>query len=61
VKERIYPDGESSGLHVYDAAGRLYSLGTHILSTSYNGRGQTTAISYGNGVSTSFTYNAARG
>jgi RHS repeat-associated protein len=61
LKERIYPDGESSGVHVYDAAGRLYSLGTHISSTSYNGRGQTTAIAYGNGTSTAFTYDSARG
>jgi YD repeat-containing protein len=61
LKERIYPDGESSGVHLYDEAGRLYSLGGHIVSTSYNGRGQTTAIAYGNGVATSFTYDAARG
>jgi RHS repeat-associated protein len=61
VIERLYPDGESSGEHVYDEAGQLQSLGGYIGSISYNARGQTTAISYGNGATTNLTYDDRRG
>src|SRR5215216_6048767 len=61
VVERLYPDGESSGEHFYDAAGQLSSLGSYINSIRYNARGQTTAISYGNGTATSFSYDGRRG
>lgn len=32
-----------------------------ISTTQYNARGQTTSITYGNGVSTAYSYNDARG
>ena len=57
---------------LYDAAGRLLSLdnlapvsGTQpeqfIAAITYNARGQTELITYGNGVVTDFTYNPDRG
>jgi RHS repeat-associated protein len=61
VVERLYPDGESSGEHFYDAAGQLSKLGSYVNSISYNARGQTTAISYGNGTATGFSYDDRRG
>ena len=65
-------DGSWTGTYVYDIAGRLLSIGNanapsatepaqFISSASYNARGQTTAIAYAGGVTTSFDYNDARG
>ncbi|MEI8180322.1 toxin TcdB middle/N-terminal domain-containing protein [Aestuariivirga sp.] len=72
LKRKRLADGSSTGTYVYDTAGRLFSIGNanapsssepaqYIASASYNARGQTTAIAYGGGVSTSFSYNEARG
>jgi len=63
---------DGNGIHGHDLAGRLITIDNanaasgsepdlFISSMGYNARGQTTSIAYGNGVSTSFTYNAARG
>jgi YD repeat-containing protein len=63
---------QSSRLYRYDDAGRLSSIDNaaatsstepnfFITSQSYNTRGQTTAIAYGDGSSTAFTYNDQRG
>ncbi|MCZ8182435.1 MAG: FG-GAP-like repeat-containing protein [Beijerinckiaceae bacterium] len=62
---KIYPDGDSVGSSsarwTYDAAGRLYSTPGVVNSTLYNARGQVTSIAYANGVTTTYTYNDARG
>jgi YD repeat-containing protein len=72
LKRRQMADGTWTGNHSYDLAGRLASLdnanGTSasepdlfIAAMAYNARGQATSISYGNGVTTAFTYNDQRG
>lgn len=72
VKRRQLADGSWTGEYRYDEAGRLYSIGNanppsgsepaqYISSILYNARGQTTAITYGAGAATLFTYNDARG
>jgi YD repeat-containing protein len=73
VKRKIAADGTRAD-YSYDLAGRLQSLRNrglldtdtpspdyYISSTAYNARGQTTKITYGNGASTDYTYNDARG
>jgi RHS repeat-associated protein len=44
----------------YDGAGRLKSIPGVILSQTYEADGQTKAITYANGVTTTFTYNPCR-
>jgi YD repeat-containing protein len=44
----------------YDGAGRLKSIPGVILSQTYEADGQTKAITYANGVTTTFTYNPYR-
>ena len=72
LKRKQLADGSWTGDHVYDAAGRLFSIGNaatasasepedFITSASYDARGQTETIAYGNGAATSFTYDPARG
>ena len=72
LKRKQLADGTWTGNTVYDLAGRLASMDNasaasstepdlFIASTAYNARGQTASITYGNGVTTAFTYNAARG
>ncbi|MEY3083164.1 MAG: hypothetical protein RJA94_3149, partial [Pseudomonadota bacterium] len=72
LKRKQLADGTWTGTYRYDEAGRLFSIGNanapsgsepeqYIASILYNGRGQTTAITYGGGVTTSFGYNEARG
>ena len=56
----------------YDLAGRLYSIANanvasatepsmFVSNTLYNGRGQTTSITYGNGATSTYSYNLQRG
>jgi YD repeat-containing protein len=72
LKRKQLADGTWTGNTVYDLAGRLASLDNanstsstepdlFISSALYNARGQTTSITYGNGVNTAYTYNDARG
>jgi RHS repeat-associated protein len=72
VKRKQLADGTWTGQYVYDLAGRLQSVANSnvpsatepamfVASTAYNARGQTTKIVYGNGASTDYTYNDARG
>jgi YD repeat-containing protein len=72
VKRKQLADGSWTGQYVYDLAGRLQSVANSnvpsatepamfVASTAYNARGQTTKITYGNGASTDYTYNDARG
>ncbi|MEI7932103.1 MAG: toxin TcdB middle/N-terminal domain-containing protein, partial [Alphaproteobacteria bacterium] len=72
LKRKRLADGTWTGTYAYDAAGRLFSIGNanatsasepaqYIASTAYNARGQTTAIAYGGGVTTSYSYNDLRG
>ena len=72
LKQKTLADGTVTGFYTYDLAGRLAALDNanttsstepdlFINTTQYNARGQTTGITYGNGVSTAFTYNDARG
>ena len=72
VKRKTLADGFVTGLYLYDAAGRLVSIGNDAAASStepfdfinaiaYNARGQTSSITYGDGTTTAFTYNAARG
>jgi YD repeat-containing protein len=71
VKRRKQANGQWTGEYRYDMAGRLASFDNanaasasepdlFIQSQSYNARGQTTSITYGDGTSTAFTYNDAR-
>ena len=59
-------------VNIYNAAGQLTRIGNDatasvsepedfIASASYDARGQTEAIAYGNGAATSFTYDSQRG
>jgi RHS repeat-associated protein len=61
-----------TGDYTYDLAGRLAAIDNanttsatepdlFISSIAYNARGQTTAITYGNGATTTYSYNDARG
>ena len=72
VKRKQMADGAWSGDYAYDVAGRLQRFDNaavtsasepdlFIADTQYNARGQTTSITYGNGVTTSYGYSAARG
>lgn len=72
VKRKRLANGAWTGQFTYDVAGRLLSLDNanatsstepdkFIASTLYNARGQTTSISYGDGTTTTFGYNEARG
>ena len=64
VLYKTYPDGDSAGTAAapwtYDGAGRLKAIPGVITSATYNARGQTVNIVYGNGVSTAFAYSPAR-
>ena len=70
VKKKYLGDGSATGVFTYDLAGALSSIGNlsntgtpvnYIDAISYNLRGQTAAIDYGNSTSSAFTYDAARG
>jgi YD repeat-containing protein len=67
-----WPDGTWTGQYAYDLAGRLISAANtnaasasepanFVAATQYNARGQVTSITYGNGVTTTYGYNDARG
>ena len=62
---KTYSDGDSVGSAstpwLHDEAGRLKSIPGHITSLTYNARGQVTQAVYANGVTTTNTYNDARG
>ncbi len=57
---RDYPDGSSSGTYAYNTAGQLYSLADSVMSTTYMASGAVKAISYANGVTTTYSYDADR-
>ncbi|MBI4924142.1 MAG: hypothetical protein HY834_20595 [Devosia nanyangense] len=58
---RTYPDGTGSGTFAYDARAYQLSLTGAIASTTYSALGQVKTITYANGVSTTYSYNAQRG
>jgi len=57
----IYPDGSTSGTHLYNEEGLLKSLAGAVNNVTYNPRGQVTAIDYANGVTTTNNYFDQRG
>ena len=72
VKRKTLADGFVTGLYLYDAVGRLSGIDNDAVASStepldfisaiqYNARGQTSSITYGDGTTTAFTYNAGRG
>jgi RHS repeat-associated protein len=72
VKRKLLADGTWTGQYSYDLAGRLNSVANSnvasasepamfVASTAYNARRQTTSITYGNGVTSTYSYNDARG
>ena len=72
VKRKLLADGTWTGEYRYDYAGRLATIDNaavssasepdlFIAATQYNARGQTTSITYGNGVTSTYSYSAARG
>jgi RHS repeat-associated protein len=72
LRKKQLADGTWTGEYRYDLAGRLATFDNanttsasepdlYIQSTDYNARGQTTAITYGDGSSTQFTYDDQRG
>ncbi len=65
VIAKAWSDGDAVGSSTtpwtYDGCGRLYAIPGHITSLAYNARGQVTQAVYANGVTTTNTYNDARG
>jgi RHS repeat-associated protein len=72
LKRKKMADGTLTGQYSYDLAGRLNAVANSnvvsstepamfVQSTAYNARGQTTSITYGNGVTSTYSYNDARG
>jgi RHS repeat-associated protein len=72
IKRKQLADGTWTGQYSYDLAGRLLSIANantasatepamFVQSMAYNGRGQATSITYGNGVNSTYSYNDARG
>ena len=72
VKRKLLADTSWTGDYTYDLAGRLASIDNanpssasesdqFIAATNYNARGQTSSITYGNGVTSTYSYNDARG
>jgi hypothetical protein len=72
LKRKQLPDGTWTGVHTYDAAGRLSSIDNanaasssepdmFLQSVQYNARGQVTSYTHGNAITTTMSYNAARG
>jgi RHS repeat-associated protein len=72
IRRKQLADGTWTGLYTYDLAGRLNAVAndnpasatepaSFVQSTAYNARGQTTLITYGNGMSTTYAYNDQRG
>jgi RHS repeat-associated protein len=61
---KTYPDGfagSTSSRWTYDANGRLVTIPDLVTATTYNARGQVKTITFQNGVTTTYTYNDARG
>jgi YD repeat-containing protein len=62
---KTYSDGDSVGSPtnpwLYDDVGRQKSIPGHVTNFTYNARGQVTSATYANGVTTTNTYNDARG
>ncbi len=72
IKRKQLADGTWTGQYTYDLAGRLNAVANantpsasepamFVASTAYNAKGQTTSITYGNGVTSTYSYNDARG
>jgi RHS repeat-associated protein len=72
VKRKLLADGTWTGQYSYDLAGRLNAVANanaasasepamFVQSTAYNARGQTTSITYGNGATSTYSYNDQRG
>jgi YD repeat-containing protein len=61
---KAFPDGDSVGSAgtpwTYDAAGRLEAVPGIVTATSFEADGQTSSITYANGVTTSFLYDPGR-
>ncbi|HZM76517.1 MAG TPA: RHS repeat-associated core domain-containing protein [Candidatus Limnocylindrales bacterium] len=54
-----YPDGEAVA-HTYNPAGQLSTVAGYVSSMTWSPAGQLTGLSYTNGTSTSFSYDANR-
>jgi RHS repeat-associated protein len=72
LRRKQLADGTWSGEYIYNVSGNLTSIDNanvtsasepdlFLSSASYNARGQMTAMVNGNGVATTYTYNAQRG
>ena len=54
-----YPDGETIR-HIYDVAGRLYSIPGYVQSMAYNARGQLVSAEYANDTKETWTHDPSR-
>jgi RHS repeat-associated protein len=54
-----FPNGAYNGPHAYNAAGQVITSGG-VTGTTYNAEGAVLTISYGNGVTTTYTYSPTR-
>ena len=72
IKRKQLADGTWTGQYSYDLAGRLNAVANgnaasasepamFVASTQYNAGGQTTSITYGNGATSTYSYNDQRG
>ena len=57
VVSETFPDGDSAS-YTYNEAGWLTSISGYITSISYNARGQRTSLTYANGVTSTWSYDA---
>jgi len=60
IRAKTYPEGSSSSAYGYNAAGQLVSVEGAISGITYAAYGAVTAITYSNGVSTTYAYSPTR-
>ncbi len=60
VVSRTYPNGTSSGIYSYNAAGQLLGLENAVSSVVYTAAGNVSTITYANGVTTTYGYHPTR-
>jgi len=60
ITSKSFPNGSSSGVYGYNAAGQQVSLAGAITGTTYNAEGSVLTISYANGTTTTYTYSPTR-
>ncbi len=59
VASLTYPDGEVLTL-AYNGTGQLTRLGSYLTATTYTSQGRPTLLTYGNGVTTTYSYDPNR-